>query len=174
MNILNDIDKSNITPEKFTVVIEIPAGGRMKYELDKETGFLKLDRVLKTAMVYPANYGFIPRTLGGDGDPLDVLVLMPEPLQPLCLVDCVPLGVIEMIDNGERDEKLLVVPTFSKMTEVPEDKINEIKHFMSAYKALEKKNKIEVGAVHGKSEAVKIITAGIASYEKEIKGAKKK
>ena len=103
MNIWHDISKERITPEKFAAVIEIPSGGKNKYELDKETGLLRLDRVLYTSTHYPSNYGFIPRTYADDLDPLDVLVLCSEPLDPLTLVRCYPIGVIKMIDNGRAD-----------------------------------------------------------------------
>jgi len=174
MNIVHDIDKSAITPDKFTAVIEIPYGSKMKYEIDKATGMLRLDRILKTAMAYPANYGFIPRTLSPDGDPLDVLVCMNETLEPLCLVDCIPVGVIYMVDNGECDEKILAVPTFkgSNYTEVPQFKIDEIVHFCKQYKALQKDNNVEITRIGGKDDAKKVIVDAIALYNK--KGAKKK
>jgi len=105
MNIWHDISDSRIKPEKFIAVIEIPKGGKQKYEMDKATGMLKLDRILYTSTHYPANYGFIPRTLADDGDPLDVLVLCTEQLQPMCLVECYPIGVFSMTDNDELDEK---------------------------------------------------------------------
>ena len=103
INIWHDIDPSRVTPESFTAVIEIPAGSKKKYELDKQTGLLRLDRILYTSTHYPANYGFIPRTYAGDGDPLDVLVLCSETLDPMVEVDCYPIGVIRMIDDDEID-----------------------------------------------------------------------
>ena len=99
MNIWHDIDKERITAKSFETLIEIPKGCKAKYELDKETGLLKLDRVLYTSTVYPANYGFIPRTLADDGDPLDVLVLCGETIYPMTLVTCYPIGMIKMVDN---------------------------------------------------------------------------
>ena len=104
INIWHDIDPSRVTPENFTAVIEIPAGSKKKYELDKQTGLLRLDRILYTSTHYPANYGFIPRTYAGDGDPLDVLVLCSETLDPMVEVDCYPIGVIRMIDDDEIDD----------------------------------------------------------------------
>jgi inorganic pyrophosphatase len=174
MNILNDIDKSLVTPEKFTAVVEIPMGSKLKYEIDKATGLLKLDRILKTTMVYPANYGFIPRTLSADGDPLDVLVCMNEVLEPLCLVDCIPVAVIYMVDNGECDEKILAVPTFKGSTykSVPEEQIAEIVHFCKQYKALQKDNNVEITRVGDRHDALKVIADAIALYSK--KGGKKK
>ena len=107
INIWHDIDPSRVTPESFTAVIEIPAGSKKKYELDKQTGLLRLDRILYTSTHYPANYGFIPRTYAGDGDPLDVLVLCSETLDPMVEVDCYPIGVIRMIDDDEIDDKII-------------------------------------------------------------------
>ena len=109
INIWHDIDPSRVTPESFTAVIEIPAGSKKKYELDKQTGLLRLDRILYTSTHYPANYGFIPRTYAGDGDPLDVLVLCSETLDPMVEVDCYPIGVIRMIDDDEIDDKIIAI-----------------------------------------------------------------
>mgnify|MGYP002797118334 FL=1 len=103
MNIWHDIEQSRITKEDFMAYIEITKGSRSKYELDKPTGILRLDRVLYTSTVYPASYGFIPRTLADDGDPLDVLVLCSEPILPATIVQCYPIGVINMSDEGEED-----------------------------------------------------------------------
>ena len=100
LNIWHDIDSERITPGKFTAVIEIQKGGKNKYELDKETGMLRLDRVLYTSTRYPANYGFIPKTFGDDNDPLDVLVLCQEEILPMTLVECVPIGILNMIDEN--------------------------------------------------------------------------
>ena len=105
-NIWHDIDPRCVTPERFTAVIEIPAGSKKKYELDKHTGLLRLDRILYTSTHYPANYGFIPRTYADDGDPLDVLVLCTESLDPLVEVECYPIGVIRMIDEDEIDKSV--------------------------------------------------------------------
>lgn len=110
MNIWHDIDASRITENRFETLIEIPKGSKTKYELDKETGLLRLDRVLYTSTVYPANYGFIPHTLADDGDPLDVLVLCNESIFPMTLVTCMPIGVIKMVDGDELDEKIIAVP----------------------------------------------------------------
>ena len=109
-NIWHDISPSRIQPEDFVAVIEIPKGSKKKYELDKETGLIILDRVLHTSTHYPANYGFIPRTYGDDGDPLDVLVLCSEEIDPLTLVRCYPIGYISMLDGGKNDEKIIAIP----------------------------------------------------------------
>ena len=110
MDIWHDIDSKRITTEDFIAVIEIEKGSKNKYELDKETGALILDRILYTSMHYPANYGFIPRTYADDFDPLDVLVLCSESIRPLTLVRCYPIGVISMIDNGYNDDKIIAIP----------------------------------------------------------------
>ena len=112
MNIWHDIDEKRIKPNSFEALIEIPKGCKAKYELDKETGLLKLDRVLYTSTVYPANYGFIPKTLADDGDPLDVLALCNETIYPMTLVNCYPVGVIKMIEGGALDEKIIEVPHY--------------------------------------------------------------
>lgn len=110
MNIWHDMDSSRINALDFMVVIEIPKGSQSKYELDKQTGYLVLDRILHTSTHYPANYGFIPRTYADDGDPLDVLVLCSQVMYPLTTVRCYPIGVINMIDNGKNDEKIIAIP----------------------------------------------------------------
>ncbi|MBQ6867716.1 MAG: inorganic diphosphatase, partial [Clostridia bacterium] len=110
MNIWHDIDPSSVTPSKFMAVVEIPSGSKKKYELDKRTGLLRLDRILYTSTHYPANYGFIPRTYAEDRDPLDVLVLCSESLDPLIMVKCYPIGVVRMLDNGEADDKIIAIP----------------------------------------------------------------
>ena len=101
----HDVPIGDEAPEEFTALIEIPKGSRVKYELDKETGLLKVDRILYSSVIYPANYGFIPRTLGDDDDPLDVLVLMQEPVQPLSILRARPIGMMHMVDEGENDDK---------------------------------------------------------------------
>ena len=109
VNIFHDIDPEMVKPESFTVVIEIPKGSKVKYELDKDTGMLRLDRILFTSTHYPASYGFIPRTYADDGDPLDALVLCSETIAPLTLVQCRPIGAIKMVDQGDNDEKVIAV-----------------------------------------------------------------
>ena len=109
-NIWHDINPRRISPEKFMAVIEIPKGVKNKYEMDKETGLLRLDRVLYTSTHYPANYGFIPRTYAADNDPLDVLVLCQESIVPMTLVECYPIGVMKMIDDDQVDEKIIAIP----------------------------------------------------------------
>lgn len=169
-NIWHDISPKRIAPEDFISVIEIPKGSKKKYELDKETGFIILDRILYTSTHYPANYGFIPRTYGDDGDPLDVLLLCSEPLEPLTLVRSFPIGVISMLDNGRNDEKIIAIPfndpmynQYTNIDQLPSHIFDEMRHFFSVYKNLENKT-TAVKEVSGRDEAVKIITAAIENY----------
>lgn len=171
MNIWHDISEERITKDKFVSVIEISKGCKNKYELDKETGMLKLDRVLYTATHYPANYGFIPRTYADDNDPLDVLVLCQEDIIPLTLVDCYPIGVLIMIDGEQRDEKIIAIAEkdpflnmYKDVTELPAHISSEIKHFFEVYKQLEGK-KTEVDEFLGRTEAEKIIEKSIENYK---------
>ena len=172
MNIWHDIDPKNITPEKFTAVIEISKGSKCKYELDKYTGLLRLDRVLYTSTHYPANYGFIPRTFADDGDPLDVLVLCSSSILPMTLIDVVPIGVMRMIDSGAIDDKIIAVPisdpTYNKITsikELPSHIFDEIMHFFTVYKQLENKQ-TAVKELFNRKEAIQIISDAIESYQK--------
>ena len=176
MNIWHDINPAKITPEEFTAVIEISKGSKSKYELDKDTGLLKLDRVLYTSTHYPANYGLIPRTYAADGDPLDVLVLCSQQIYPLTLVDCYPIGVIAMIDSGSGDEKIIAIPKndptynqYKDISELPAHIFEEMRHFFSVYKALEKKETI-VNNISGREDAIKIIAETIETYNKKFIG----
>ncbi len=145
---------------QFEVVIEIPKGQRNKYEVDHETGRVKLDRYLYTSMVYPTDYGFIEDTLGEDGDPLDALVLLPEPLFPGVLVEARPVGMFKMTDEHGGDDKVLCVPAGDERWEhvndigdVPQFELDEIKHFFSEYKALEPGKYVETADWVGRAEA---------------------
>lgn len=174
MNIWHDISETRIAPEDFMAVIEITKGSKKKYELDKETGMLLLDRVLSTSTVYPANYGFIPRTYGDDNDPLDVLVLCTEEIAPLTLVRCYPIGVINMVDGGENDEKIIAVPfsdpifrTYKDTSELPEHIMKEICHFFMVYKALENKETV-ISGTENRAGAVKMIQTAMQSYKQKF------
>jgi len=174
MNIWHDIAEERITKNEFIGIIEISKGGKNKYELDKETGMLRLDRVLYTATHYPANYGFIPRTYADDNDPLDVLVLCQEDIAPLTLVECYPIGVLIMIDGDKRDEKIIAIAKkdpflnmYNDVTELPAHISSEIKHFFEVYKQLEGK-KTEVEEFLGRTEAEEIIEKSIRSYKEKI------
>lgn len=170
MNIWHDISPKRISPEDFVCVIEIPKGSKNKYELDKETGLIILDRILYTSTHYPANYGFIPRSLGDDGDPLDVLLLCSEPLEPLTLCRAYPIGVISMIDNGHNDEKIIAIPfndpnynIYTNIDQLPKHIFDEMRHFFSVYKTLENKE-TAVNEVSERSVAIKIISEAIDTY----------
>ena len=170
INIWHDIDPKRVTPEDFIAVIEIPKGGKKKYELDKETGMIILDRVLYTSTHYPANYGFIPRSYGDDGDPLDVLVLCSEALDPLTLVRCYPIGYISMLDGGKNDEKIIAIPfsdptynDYKDISELPDHIFNEMAHFFTVYKALEGKDAV-AGDVNGREAADDVIRKALDSY----------
>ncbi len=174
MNIWHDIEPSRISKDNFMAVIEISKGGKNKYELDKETGMLKLDRVLYTATHYPANYGFIPRTYADDNDPLDVLVLCQEKIISLTLVECYPIGVLRMIDSDEQDEKIIAIPVkdpfldcYKDITEIPNHISAEIMHFFEVYKQLEGKQTM-VDKILGREDAERIIDECIKNYNKKF------
>lgn len=169
-NIWHDINPKRISPENFVAVVEISKGSKKKYELDKETGYLRLDRILYTSTHYPANYGFISRTYGEDKDPLDVLILSSEDIQPMTLVECYPIGVIRMIDNGANDEKIIAIPfsdptynMYRDISELPSHIFDEMTHFFTVYKQLENKE-TAVNEVSGRQEAIKVITECIERY----------
>lgn len=173
-NIWHDMNPKRITPHNFECVIEITKGSKKKYELDKECGLLRLDRILYTSTHYPANYGFIPRTYGDDNDPLDVLVLCSESIEPMTLVRCYPIGVISMVDNGRNDEKIIAIPfsdptynQYKSIDELPKHIFDEMRHFFSVYKALENKE-TAVNEVRGPEDAVTIITDAITHYVDEF------
>lgn len=173
-NIWHSIGKDRITPERFDAVIEISKGGKNKYELDKEVGILRLDRVLYTSTHYPANYGFIPRTLSEDGDPLDVLVMCQEAIVPMTLVRCIPIGVIRMVDNEETDEKIIAVPErdpslswCADISGLPTHHLEEMSHFFTVYKALEGKSTY-IKETLGHEAAMRVIRENIAAYEREF------
>ncbi len=174
-NIWHDVAAKRIKPEDFVCVIEISKGSKTKYELDKETGFIILDRILYTSTQYPANYGFIPKTYGEDEDPLDVLLLCTEPLAPLTLVRAYPIGVITMIDNDRCDDKIIAIPfsepmynQYKDISELPSHIFEEMKHFFQVYKNLENKN-TAVNEVSGREKALEVIRKARDDY-KEIFG----
>ncbi len=174
MNIWHDIDYKRITPESFTAVIEISKGGKNKYELDKQTGMLRLDRVLYTSTHYPANYGLIPRTYAEDNDPLDVLVLCQEAIIPMTLVDCYPIGMINMIDENEKDEKIIAIPLndpslscYKDISELPSHFFEEISHFFEIYKVLENKD-TAIKEIVGKIDAIECIKSCMNRYKEKF------
>ncbi|MDD3531695.1 MAG: inorganic diphosphatase [Candidatus Pacebacteria bacterium] len=157
MNLLHDIDPG--TKEEMNVIIEIPKGSHNKYEIDKGTGLIKLDRVMHTAQEYPLDYGFVPQTLWDDGDALDVVVLTTYPLVPGLLVEARPIGIMHMIDGGEADEKVIAVavgdPRFKEVKDLKDANqhtLKEIAHFFTTYKQIQKKE-VVVGDFEGREAA---------------------
>lgn len=171
--IWHSMNPKRVTPDEFVAVIEIPKGSKKKYELDKETGLIILDRVLRTATHYPCSYGLIPLTLSEDHDPLDVMVICSETLDPNTLVKCRPVGLIEMIDKGERDEKIIAVAAddpyvnqYQDINDVPKILVDEIEHFLKVYKNTT--DKVEVYAPKDKAAAKKVIQDAIDMYRREV------
>jgi inorganic pyrophosphatase len=167
------IDASRLE-HSFPVVIEVPMGSKNKYELDKASGLLRLDRVLYSAVFYPANYGFVPRTYCDDNDPLDVLVFGQEPVVPLTILDVRAIGVMQMRDEKGIDDKLLAVcigdPAFSDYTdfrELPKHVVREMQRFFKDYKVLEGKS-VEVGEPSGPREALRILREALGDYERRL------
>lgn len=162
-------------PELVNGIIEIPRGSRAKYEIDKESGLIKLDRVIYASMYYPLNYGFIPQTLGEDGDPLDIVVLTQVSVVPLCLIPSKVIGVMQMIDRGEADEKIIAVaeqdPSVSHIDDVkdlPVHLISELRHFFENYKTLENK-KVVINEFLPKEQAFAVIKSCIGNYTAKIR-----
>jgi inorganic pyrophosphatase len=170
MNPWHDVEVGDKAPEIFNAVIEIPIGSRVKYELDKPTGLLKVDRVLYSAVHYPANYGFIPRTYCDDNDPLDVLVLGQVEVVPLCIVRAKAIGVMQMIDQNEEDDKIIAVHAddpeylhYRDISELPEHRLKAVRKFFEDYKALENKQ-VKVERFMGRIDACNIIENSIRLY----------
>ncbi len=170
----HDVPIGSEAPDEVNIVVEISKGSKVKYELDKDTGFLEVDRVLYSSVVYPENYGFIPQTLADDDDPLDAIVLMQEPIQPMSLLEVRPIGLLPMVDEGENDENILCVhvedpqyEAFTHVNELPEHRLNEIKQFFKEYKNLEQKE-VEVGEISGPEDAFEYIRRAIERYKKQF------
>jgi inorganic pyrophosphatase len=170
----HDIPVGANPPEVVTAVIEIPTNERNKYELDKELGVFRLDRVLHSAVHYPGDYGFIPRTLGDDGDPLDILVMMTEPVFTGCILDARPIGLFHLIDRGKGDEKVLAVPTsdpfsaeITDLNHIQPHALREIEHFFQVYKDLEGVTTRTRG-FEGAAAARDAITEAMAAYRKRF------
>ena len=175
MNIWKDINPERITPDDFVAFIEIEQGSKNKYELDKETGLIILDRVLFTSTHYPMNYGFIPLTYSEDNDPLDVFVLCSQPIEKMSLVRCYPIGVITMLDRNEHDEKIIAIPfgdpqynSYSDISELPAHIFDELRHFLVVYKQLENK-KVDVLSTGGAQEAKECIKKCMKDFDAKIK-----
>ena len=174
----HDVDTGKQTPNIVNAIVEVPKASTLKYELDKETGLMKLDRVLYSAVHYPGDYGFIPRTYWEDGDPLDVIILSNFPVYPGTIVSVRPIGVIHLVDTKENDDKIIAVhatdPRFERyndINDIPEHTIRELKHFFETYKALQKK-KVSVLSIKNASTAKNAILRGIEKYKKEFSNTK--
>lgn len=162
-------------PKTVNGIIEIPQGSKAKYEIDKKTGLLKLDRVIFSSFHYPVNYGFIPQTLGQDGDPLDILVICSESIQPLCLVEATVIGNMQMIDNGEHDDKIIAVAStdpavnyISGIHELPKHFTAVLRNYFEQYKVLENK-KVEIDEFQDAAAAYTVIETAIKYYKAEFK-----
>ncbi len=175
MNVWHDLSENRVSKDSFIVCIEISKGSKKKYELDKETGLIILDRILYTSTHYPANYGFIPLTYAGDNDPLDVLVLCQEVLEPMSLVKCRPIGVVLMIDGGEVDEKIIAVvendpfmSNYHNINDLPKHMLEEMQHFFKVYKQLEGKDTY-IERVENIEVSKKIIEDSLKRYKEIFK-----
>jgi len=169
----HDISPGEKLPLEFYTVIEIPYGSNVKYELDKGSGLIKLDRVLYSAVYYPANYGFIPQTLAEDGDPLDVLVLCQQPVVPLTLIYARAIGLMTMIDSGKRDHKIISVATedpefnsYREASEMPEHRLAMLRRFFLDYKQLENKA-VEVDEILATKNALPVIEDALVRYSEQ-------
>ena len=171
MNIWHDIAPARVKPEDFWAVIEIEKGSKNKYEMDKDTGMLRLDRILYTSTHYPANYGFIPRTYCGDGDPLDILVLGQEPVVPLSIMTARPIGYMSMVDGGREDAKIVAIHWndpeyrhYEDISQLPDHRLQEMKRFFEDYKALEDKQTV-VDKLLGSEPARQMVAKALAAYQ---------
>ena len=171
LHLWHDIPPGRNPPEEVTAVIEIPSGSRNKYELDKATGLMKLDRVLYSSVHYPGDYGFIPRTLHEDNDPLDIMVMVKEETFSGCMIDVRPIGVLRMLDRGEPDDKILGVPLhdpgheeYFDIADIPQHMLKETEYFFATYKDLEGK-RVQVLGWEKSHEAMRIIQESIARYD---------
>jgi inorganic pyrophosphatase len=174
MNLWHDLELGSEAPEKFNVIIEIPKGSKNKYEIDKKTGLIKLDRAMKSAQDYPFDYGFAPRTLWDDGDALDVIVLSTYPLMTNILVEVRPVAVMHMNDCGDSDDKVIAVPVsdprfedISDLSDLNKHSIKEYKHFFETYKSIEGK-KVEITGVEGKDAAIEAVKKSIGVYKEKF------
>jgi inorganic pyrophosphatase len=172
MNPWHDVALDNRVPALVPAIIEIPKGSKVKYEVDKATGLVKVDRILLSSVMYPANYGFIPQTYCEDRDPLDILVLGSEPVVPLAIVFAKPIGVMKMRDQGDADDKIIAVHVddpeyghYNALNELPPHRMAEIKRFFEDYKILENKS-VEVKDFLKQDDAFRIIKEAIALYQK--------
>ena len=175
VNMWHDVSYGENSPDEINVIIEIPSGSKDKYELDKKTGLIMLDRVLEVSMSYPGNYGFIPMTVCDDKDPLDVIILTHSALHPGVLVKARPVGVLDMVDDGELDEKILAVPAndprfdqIKDLKDVPKAFLDEIYHFFERYKDL-RKGTVQLGNWGNAKKAKQVIKDSIELYNEQYK-----
>lgn len=170
MNLWHEISAGDDVPNIVNVIVEIPKGSKNKYEIDKETGLIKLDRAMKSAQDYPFDYGFVPQSLWDDGDALDVILLTTYPLAIGILVEARPVAVMRMIDGGDGDDKIIAVPKndprweeIKDLTDVNKHTIKEIQHFLETYKSIEGKS-VVINGVEGRAEAMKAVEKGLKMY----------
>lgn len=176
MNLWHDISLGKNVPEEFNAIIEIPKGSYNKYEIDKETGMIALDRANYSSVPYPFDYGFVPQTLWEDGDALDVIVLTTFPLNSGILVKVRPVGIMEMTDSGESDNKIIVVPVADKrwddvqnLNDINKHSLKEFKHFFETYKELKGgNNEVTVHGYKEKAEAIKAVEKSVALYKEKF------
>ncbi|PIW36522.1 MAG: inorganic pyrophosphatase [Candidatus Kerfeldbacteria bacterium CG15_BIG_FIL_POST_REV_8_21_14_020_45_12] len=173
-NLWHDVPLGDNVPETFNTIIEIPRGSANKYEVDKETGLIKLDRVLFSSQYYPFDYGFAPQTYWHDNDPLDVMVLSTFPLVPGLLLEVRPIGVLGMIDGGESDDKIIAVPSedprydhIKEIDDIGEHRLKEIENFFQTYKMLQKKE-VETTGFRNKAEALKTVEESVKLYTEKF------
>lgn len=167
----HDVTLGDKAPEEFNVIVECPKGSKNKYEIDKETGLIKLDRAMKTAQDYPFDYGFAPQTLWEDNDPLDVAILTTYPLHPGILLTVRPVGIMHMVDSGEGDDKIIAVPLkdprweeVTDLEHVNKHTLKEIQHFFETYKAIENKV-VSINGFGGKDKAIEAVKKSVALYK---------
>ncbi|HBH71793.1 MAG TPA: inorganic pyrophosphatase [Candidatus Yonathbacteria bacterium] len=174
MNLWHDVSLGENAPEEINVIVEIPKGSKNKYEIDKETGLIALDRALHTAQDYPFDYGFVPQTLWDDGDALDVVLLTTYPLYPGILVNARPVAIMHMTDSGEGDDKVIAVPVgdprwsdVKDLADINKHTLKEMEHFFTTYKKIQNKV-VEVSGFDGVREAREAVTKSINLYKKEF------
>lgn len=175
MNLWHEVSFGKNAPKSFHAIVENPRGNKNKYEIDKETGLIKLDRPMKTAQDFPFDYGFVPQTYWHDGDPLDVVILSTYPIAPGVLVEVRPVAVMRMIDCGERDEKIIAVPVSDPRWEKVQNlnhlnpyTLKEFTHFFETYKTIEEGKKVEIKKIEGKKETMEVIKEAIALYREKF------
>ena len=175
MHAWHDVELGEDTAQEFVAVIEIPKGSKVKYELDKATGMLSVDRILYSAVHYPANYGFLPRTFCDDGDPLDVLVLGQESVIPLCILRARAIGVMRMSDDKGQDDKIIAIHVddpeyadYADIGDLPPHRLRELERFFLDYKVLENKV-VNIEAMRGRSEGERVIRDAIRLYDERIR-----